>query len=1261
MSIKQIFFLIFLCFSINFVFGQDTILMGTNNHQSIVSDYVVLYADNGPGQLHSTRVDASYTIKATDSTYNCKIIIRNGNNYSTYSKQNNKYVIYDGDTSSTDVIYSSTSVQYTMYYELLNNGEVTIKFHVDNDNPPESFEIIIQFCDCQTPSDITHEYIDSTSVMFRWDGHGYSSFAVDYILYPPPVNSSGTLTAYRSNLANPNSIIHTVYSNTDSVLITGLPPYSFIHYDVYGSCDSVPMCGVIGNTDCRNFTPENIEVTYDEDSIHFTWDTVSDANWYINTNSTGWVLTTDNHYSITKTCNATTSVRITGGYGGFFWCNVDYLLNKYFGCPRISPTVTDVTYNSARVYWTDIDTIDYYLVVCTYNSYPYDTVFYDTVPRGVQEAIMTGLDEATQYKVNVFTLCEECGKSPVYATRSFTTSIDRCIDYINLNSDNVHPSYGVYENPYMYNYYSSSRHSVIVDKNSTDYYTNYLLKQVPEGEKASIKLGNSSTGAEAESISYDYSVDTNQFDMLTLKYAVVLQNPDHTLENQPRFTLEILDNEGNLIDSTCAFADFYASGELGWNQNTYNNSTIIWKDWTTVGVDIAPYHGEDIKIRLTTYDCKDGGHFGYAYFTLNCDKKRIYLYNPCDAIDSIHLRAPLGFEYKWYREGDTTILSTNYDILVPVDSNEYFCTASFVGKPECNFTISSHSISLYPKAIVDFTIDTCNSTVYLNDLSYMIFDTSYNVFTNHILDTSYWILENDSVIKSDSLIRFYPDNGTYNLQLVSSITDSYCRDTIPIPVTIDFNLLSNILGPDTVCQRDTVVLSANFFDGFSSENIDYLWNNNETNDSIMFVADSTKEWSLNISENGSCRGAAMKKVIVNPSYHDTIFASICDNQVYNDEWFNVDSAGIYTWIGTTDCNCDSIKILVLDVHPTYDTLIFDTICYGEQYTNFNFNTDSAGIYTQHLQSINGCDSIVTLNLHVSPTHDTTINAEICDNETYTLNGFIESESGVYTHNEVNIYECDSIFTLNLTVHPTYNYTIDAEICQGETYNEHNFTETETGIHTQHLQTIHGCDSTVNLDLIVHPSYNYTMEESICGGVYDENGFYQEESGLYTQHHQTEHGCDSIVNLDLTIFNLFVDTLNISIYEGDAYEYHGFNETQEGEYIRVFTDANGCDSTYILFLDVVHLMIPNMVSANGDGINDVFEIKGLLNNNYFYFVELSIYNRHGRVIYYKNEFYNKEDFWSPEETDSPDGTYFYKFRAMGKTKIIERQGAIEVLR
>ena len=227
--------------------------------------------------------------------------------------------------------------------------------------------------------------------------------------------------------------------------------------------------------------------------------------------------------------------------GDFYECNVDYTFYKYFGCPYLYGNITDIDYNSMRVTWTDIDTIDYYVVECTYNTYPYETVFYDTIPSGVEQVIIEGLEEATSYNVCLYTLCEECGISPPVCY-TVNTTLNRCIDFININSSKTYPTAGIYDNPYESNWF---RGEIIVDANSTDYYTNYLLKQVPEGEKASVKLGNSSTGAEAESISYDYSVDTNQFDMLTLKYAVVLQNPDHTLENQPRFTLEILDDEGN--------------------------------------------------------------------------------------------------------------------------------------------------------------------------------------------------------------------------------------------------------------------------------------------------------------------------------------------------------------------------------------------------------------------------------------------------------------------------------------------------------------------------------------------------------------------------------------------------------------------------------------------------------------------------------------------------------------------------------------------
>ena len=1253
-SLSSLFLISMLPFSLS---GQDTVFMGVDNHQSIVSNYCVVYTDNGPGQPHSPRVNSSYTIKATNPAYNCKIIMHN--EYEYYINRNNSYSIYDGDTNSEDLIVRSAHDVYYDYmlYTELDNGEITIKFYADNDNPPESFEIIVQFCDCEAPANVTHEYIDSSSVVLRWDGHGYSSFAVDYTY---PVSENNTANALFANTSN---TIYTAYSNTDSILITGLLPYSFIYYNVYGTCDSVPMCGSLGSSVCRNFSPENVEVSCDEDSIYISWDSVPNANWYIRENYSNYIQQTNNNYSLSRMfCDNSYDIRVIGGYGDCFYCNED-ILSRYLGCPYVSGGIANTTPNSIKFYWHEfgMDSIDQYIIKCTYDSYPYDIVFYDTIPRRIGEVTIEGLEEVTRYRISVSALCGRCSGLLNCSPHVATTTLDRCIDYINIYSPNVHATFGDYDNPYRDYCSGWFRGEIIVDTNSYDYYTNSLLKQVPQGEKASVKLGNSSAGAEAESISYDYFVDTTQFDMLTLKYAVVLQNPDHTLENQPRFTLEILDSSGVLIDSTCAFADFYASGDLGWNQNTYNNSIIIWKDWTTVGVDIAPYHGQDVKIRLTTYDCKEGGHFGYAYFTLNCDKKRIYLFNRCDAQDSIHLKAPLGFDYLWYMVGDTSLLSTNYDILVPVDNNEYRCLASFVGKPECNFTVSSHSISIVPKAEATYTIDTCSSNIFLQNQSYIEFDTTYNIFTNHVIDSVFWIFENGERISQDTLSRHYPNNGLYDIKLVSTLSDSYCTDTLTIPVNIDFNLLAGISGPDTICQRDTMTLQGIFTSNAVRENLTFLWNTQETNDSITHVATQTADWSLTVTENESCRGTARKTVVVNPSYYDTIYASICDNQAYIDEMFNTDSAGTYTWYSQTALGCDSLTTLILTVNPTHETLIFDTICFGENYTQNGFDEHEAGLYVLNLQNIYGCDSIVKLNLHVKPSYSTTIDAAICDNETYSLNGFSETAEGVYVHTFQNMYGCDSIITLNLTVNPTYEYTIPAEICQGDTYIENNFFESEAGIYTQHLQTINGCDSIVHLELIVNPIYNDTIYSQLCGIPYDDNNFYETESGIYTQYLQTINGCDSIVTLNLDVWDLFTDSLYVEMYSGDVYNAHGFSESSTGDYVQVYTDVNGCDSTYFLHLDVINLKFPNVVTANGDGINDVFEIIGLLDNTYFSETELSIYTRHGRRVYLKENIKHESEFWSPAATNSPSGTYFFRFKAQGKTRIFDFNGTIEVLR
>lgn len=49
---------------------------------------------------------------------------------------------------------------------------------------------------------------------------------------------------------------------------------------------------------------------------------------------------------------------------------------------------------------------------------------------------------------------------------------------------------------------------------------------------------------------------------------------------------------------------------------------------------------------------------------------------------------------------------------------------------------------------------------------------------------------------------------------------------------------------------------------------------------------------------------------------------------------------------------------------SFSTVIYDSIAQGGVYTLNGFNEDSAGVYTQNLQTANGCDSLVTLHLSV---------------------------------------------------------------------------------------------------------------------------------------------------------------------------------------------------------------------------------------------------------------------------------------------------------
>lgn len=107
----------------------------------------------------------------------------------------------------------------------------------------------------------------------------------------------------------------------------------------------------------------------------------------------------------------------------------------------------------------------------------------------------------------------------------------------------------------------------------------------------------------------------------------------------------------------------------------------------------------------------------------------------------------------------------------------------------------------------------------------------------------------------------------------------------------------------------------------------------------------------------------------------------------------------------------------------------------------------------------------------------------------------------------------------------------------------------------------------------------------------------------------------------------------------------------------------CHDTISKVITIINdnIMFPTVVTPNGDGINDVFYIHNLVDGQAFPDNELSIYNRYGKRIYFIQDIRNEKDFWDPQKTNSPTGTYFYRFIGRGPIRNVEFKGSVEVIR
>ena len=92
-----------------------------------------------------------------------------------------------------------------------------------------------------------------------------------------------------------------------------------------------------------------------------------------------------------------------------------------------------------------------------------------------------------------------------------------------------------------------------------------------------------------------------------------------------------------------------------------------------------------------------------------------------------------------------------------------------------------------------------------------------------------------------------------------------------------------------------------------------------------------------------------------------------------------------------------------------------------------------------------------------------------------------------------------------------------------------------------------------------------------------------------------------------------------------------------------------------------LQFPSVVTPNGDGINDRFRITNLIEGLAFPINQLDIYDKWGSRVFHATNISKEEDFWDPIKTNTPTGTYFYRFSGKGYQGEIEHNGVIEVIK